>query len=403
MSENRSVDKICMVTSGYIPVPAIKGGAIEQLVQLLIDKNESDRLFDFTVITCDIEDESVHKRYCSTKFIYIKHSKYSKIIKKIRRGLKKIIKYDCWMLDRYNRMVSDYLKKNGAEFKYIVDEGCVDFQVFKSVAKICGREKIVIHLHAEIFSNPLIERVFGNALAISKFVEKGFKDSLHSNIKVALLYNAVDLSRFQKHITSEEKRQIRLSLGLTNDDFVVIYCGRLIPEKGVKELVEAVINLKQSDIKLVIVGSSAFQGAVLTDFQKELQVIAQDKRIIFTGFVDNRELYKYHQMADVGAVPSVWGEGFCVSLVEMMASGLPTIVTRRGGLVEVGTEETSMFIEWEHNLADNIQEGILSLYGNSHRLESMAGKSRQRALVFDGQNYLENYRGALILLDNMKS
>lgn len=396
-----TIEKICIVTAGTLPVPSIKGGAIEQLVQLLIDRNEQLHLFDFVVLT--VRDGNNCTTYKNTKFVTFKPNPLlDKSVLFIRRCIRRLFKTDCWLLNRYNQMVYTYLNNNGRQFKYIVNEGCVDFEVFGKISYDIGRERIVFHMHSETHSSPLVEQVYGNAFAISKFVEKEFKESLHSDLKVVLLYNAVDLSRFQKYLTSEEKRRIRLSLGLRDDDFVAIYCGRLIPEKGIKELVEAVVNLKQSNIKLVIVGSSAFQGAVLTNFQKELQFIAQDKRIIFTGYVDNRELYKYHQMADVGVVPSVWGEAFCVSLVEMMASGLPTIVTRRGGLVEVGTEETSLFIECNHNLVENIQNAIFSLYKNSQRLDSMADKSRQRAFAFDGLNYLENYRGALIQLDNMK-
>ena len=44
--------KICFVTCGALPVPAIKGGAIEQLIELLINENERTPKFEFTVVEC---------------------------------------------------------------------------------------------------------------------------------------------------------------------------------------------------------------------------------------------------------------------------------------------------------------------------------------------------------------
>ena len=61
--------KICFVTCGALPVPAIKGGAIEQLIELLINENERTPKFEFTVVECcDSKVEQEFKKYKYTHF-----------------------------------------------------------------------------------------------------------------------------------------------------------------------------------------------------------------------------------------------------------------------------------------------------------------------------------------------
>ena len=68
--------KICFVTCGALPVPAIKGGAIEQLIELLINENERTPKFEFTVVECcDSKVEQEFKKYKYTHFVQLKHPK----------------------------------------------------------------------------------------------------------------------------------------------------------------------------------------------------------------------------------------------------------------------------------------------------------------------------------------
>ena len=59
-------------------------------------------------------------------------------------------------------------------------------------------------------------------------------------MSISVLKNMIDLSKFAKNIHHEEKTQIRRNLGFSLDDFVIIYCGRIIEVKGVKELIRCV-------------------------------------------------------------------------------------------------------------------------------------------------------------------
>ena len=109
--------------------------------------------------------------------------------------------------------------------------------------------------------------------------------------------------------------QIRQAYGLEKDSYV-LFLGRIVPEKGLRYLVEAFQKVK-TDKKLVIAG-----GASDTDgFMKELQSLAAgDDRILFTGFVQGRLLEELYSNAYVYTLPSDL-EGMPLSLLEAMSYG----------------------------------------------------------------------------------
>lgn len=112
-----------------------------------------------------------------------------------------------------------------------------------------------------------------------------------------------------------EAREITELYGLNKDEYI-LYLGRLVPEKGVKYLIEAYKQLK-TDKKLVIAGGSSDTSV----YEKECRVLADDDtRIIFTGFVQGRVLEELYSNAYVYVLPSDL-EGMPLSLLEAMSYG----------------------------------------------------------------------------------
>lgn len=102
---------------------------------------------------------------------------------------------------------------------------------------------------------------------------------------------------------------------LRKDEYI-LFLGRLVPEKGIKYLIEAFKNIK-TDKKLVIAGGSSDTD----EFAKKLKELAkEDKRIIFTGFVQGRELEELYSNAYLYCLPSDL-EGMPLSLLEAMSYG----------------------------------------------------------------------------------
>ena len=119
-------------------------------------------------------------------------------------------------------------------------------------------------------------------------------------------------------ITRPERKEpnlIREKYGLQGQDYI-LFLGRLVPEKGLRYLIKAYKNVKTGK-KLVIAGGSSDTE----DFQKELHMMAaEDKRIIFTGFVQGQLLEELYSNAYVYTLPSDL-EGMPLSLLEAMSYG----------------------------------------------------------------------------------
>lgn len=388
--------KICFVTCGALPVPAIKGGAIEQLIELLINENERTPKFQFTIVECcDSIVEQELRKYKYTNFVQLKHPGYreNKLWWKLRGAVRKLMRYDMPTILPFNRRVKSFLCKEGGQFDYIISEGC-EADIFSKPSQMYGAGKFVYHIHSETFSSPFFENTFGHIIAVGDFIKNRFVSSMiRKNLSIWVLKNKIDLSKFDRDISVEEKVRIRQMLGFSLDDFVIIYCGRLIEVKGVKELIEAVLSIDNPKIKVMIVGSSDFKGAKMTDYQCSILSMAtkNEDRIAFTGYVDNNLLYRYHKSANIAVVPSICEEAFNIAILEFMASGIPTIATRSGGMIEEGTSATTLFVDKGCNIVNNIKNAILKLYNDPIRLSAMSKNSLEHSLLFDKNMYLNDF------------
>lgn len=113
----------------------------------------------------------------------------------------------------------------------------------------------------------------------------------------------------------EEIKIIDEKFFLKKDEYI-LFLGRLVPEKGIKYLIQAFKDVKTNK-KLVIAGGSSDTN----EFTKELKELAKDdKRIIFTGFVQGRELEELYSNAYLYCLPSDL-EGMPLSLLEAMSYG----------------------------------------------------------------------------------
>jgi glycosyltransferase involved in cell wall biosynthesis len=115
----------------------------------------------------------------------------------------------------------------------------------------------------------------------------------------------------------------RLAQFFTSDEPTVVYFGKLLYNKGVHVLLEA---LREVDARSVIVGFG--------DYREELEAIAP-ARTLFTGPLEHRHLAHLLPLADVTVVPSIFPEAFGMVAAEAAASGSPPLVARHSGLAEV--------------------------------------------------------------------
>jgi len=163
--------------------------------------------------------------------------------------------------------------------------------------------------------------------------ELGIKEGLIPEEKVVVLAkgssNGLNLNRFdRKNISKAAIESKKKELGIRDEEIVLGFVGRIIPRKGVSELINAwkTIRNKYPNIKLLLVGQYESEQPIDTI---TLDEINNDERILTTGRVNDVELYMC--IMNIFVFPAHW-EGFGNVLIEAAALGLPIITTNATGV-----------------------------------------------------------------------
>jgi glycosyltransferase involved in cell wall biosynthesis len=122
----------------------------------------------------------------------------------------------------------------------------------------------------------------------------------------------------------DEDNADRLAQFLAGDRATVVYFGKLIYNKGVHLLLDA---LKDVDARAVIVGFG--------DYRAQLEQQAEGLPVLFTGPLEHRHLVHLAALADVAVVPSIFPEAFGMVAAEAAAAGCPPVVANHSGLAEI--------------------------------------------------------------------
>lgn len=384
--------KIALVLPEVYPVPAVLGGAVEELVTILIEQNEIEQKAEFIVFSmANATAEEKAKEYKHTKVVFIqKTSLFDRIINRILRYSNPFIKGKTLIDIAYYRRVFRYLKEQPVDA--IVAEGGL-YHEFHRFAEKFGKEKIYLHIHHHLLCEPYIDHLYGGVIGISEFAtNEWLRTTEDKEVRPYTVYNCVNEEKFNKRITAEERAQLRAEFGFGDEDIVVMYCGRILEVKGARELVQAIINIDDPHIKLLMIGSAISGGNAATPYVTEVQRLVEQAgdKVKFTGYIDNKELYRYYQSADMQVIPSLWEEAAGLIAIEGMLSGLPLIVTKSGGLVEYATSDVAIQVDREGIVA-NLEKEIKELAYDTAKRENMKKVSYEKAKDFPKSRFYNSF------------
>lgn len=389
--------KIAILTCGILPIPAVQGGAVENLIDFYLEYNNKMKLHDITIYSPWDNKIKKHQALSSdvNHYIYIDVSSFkARIARRI---------YKCFHTNEYyNHFIEYYFERIYAIMKYqhydcILLENCPGY-TYKLSQR--GYKSIILHLHNELLHSTsryheLIFNSLTKILTVSDYI-KGRVSTIQQSEKIQTLYNGINLQNFSIKKPCAISRN---SIGFSEEDLVMVYSGRINREKGVSELIEAVLLLKDlPQIKLMIIGGSFFGN---TDHDDEFIHSLKDKakdikdKIIFTGFIPYAEMPAYLQLADIAVIPSIWNDPFPTTELEAQAMGLPIITTRRGGIPEEVSDKNAILLETDEHFVENLASAILDLYKHPEKRQQMAAASVERAKLFDKETFAKNFFNAI--------
>jgi glycosyltransferase involved in cell wall biosynthesis len=157
----------------------------------------------------------------------------------------------------------------------------------------------------------------------------------------------------------------RLAAFLAGERPTVVYFGKLIENKGVRLLLEAMRGL---DARLVVAGFGSDRAA--------LEAAADGLDVLFTGALEHRHLVHLCALADVAVVPSIFPEAFGMVAAEAAAAGCPPVVADHTGLAEVAAGLRAHYPDGLADLAAFPRGDAATLHDRLERLLALGGAER---------------------------
>lgn len=385
--------KICIIVPYDYPVPACYGGAVEFLMQVLIDENEKCGKFRFEVLSTygsKIEELNLGT-YCYTTFVYFSKSKYDKIFNYIARGFSKCFKIYFPIYPRIYSLLY-YIKKHRNEYDYVLFENGSNL-ILPLLAKVYPKNQILCHLHWNgKGANKIIDDSFKYFLPVSEFCARRWQDMTGRLDDVYIWKNCYDDHAFSKHLTDEEKVNLKRELGITEDEKVVIFVGRILPLKGIKQLIQALNLLGDEKNHLLIIGGAKFGMGDVTPFEKEIDQNLQDSVFRYSklGFISNSELYRYYAISDIAVMPSLYEEAASLVNIEVLATGTPLITTNSGSNREyVG--DAALLVNTDSSFVENLAESIHTMLTDPILQQEYSQRGKRRSQYFTRAQYFSQF------------
>lgn len=352
--------KLAFICSEKLPSPAVKGGAVQVMLDGIlpfISSNHQITIFSITDPTL-----AERERLQSIEYIRFPRENYET---KVALELKKY-KFD--LIHVFNRPKNIMLYKTAAP-----------------------ESTFVLSLHNDMFSPMKLSReeaeeVIENVAAITT-VSKYIRQTVigrypQAASKIQVLYSGLNLSQYTP-IWSAEGQKIRIEMRKNyqvESKKVILFIGRLDKTKGPHLLIEALQFLipKHPDIVLVLVGGKWFSDNTTDEYVQSLHELAKGfgNHVLFTQYIPSEQIPKILLMGDLFVCSSQWHEPLARVHYEAMAAGIPIITTNRGGNAEVFNQGKNGMIIDEYDQPKAFSQAIHTLLGQPYLADVMAKNGR---------------------------
>jgi len=337
--------RIAQIVSEKFPVPPVYGGAIQGIVYeyslLLKDK------FHITIFSrpCNEQKED------TLSYEPIPISALERFFTSIYRNgtLSKVILMKAAF--KYG-VVYSYIYRCGLKIRNSYDILHIhNNPLFVNILSRAAKSSaIILHMNNPHFTSAkymkYLRRLYKKSveksdviICASKYIEDDIRSAYeNADGKCITIYNGIDLNEF--YLRSEElNKQTLLKYGLDPHKKLILFVGRIVKEKGVHTLIDALKIMKQSNFQVAIAGASNFKASVpLTPYERGIYEKAKELKglIRFLGHVDRKEIAFLFSAADLCVMPSEPHQEACpLVLLEAMACSKCVVASNTGPYPEI--------------------------------------------------------------------
>jgi len=356
---------IAMICTELLPVPPIRGGAIQILIAgVLPHLAKRHRVTVYSVADRDLPSRESAD---GVEYVRLPRKRYAyNVAAELEAVRKSGMSYD--VVHVFNRPGNVLIYKTAMpESRFVVSLHNEMYRVGK-ISEELGRLTI---------------RALDKIMSISDYIGATIVTRFPSaSSKVRTVYSAVDLSRYAP-VWAEEAQAVRAELrkayGLEGKK-VVLFVGRLSAVKGPDILIQAMERVfrEYPDATLLIVGSKWFHDERVDEYGIRLRQAAErfGDRIRFTGFVPPSRLPETYLAGDVFVCSSQWQEPLARVHYEAMGAGLPVITTNRGGNAEIVTHGVNGLVIDDYTNPEAFAEAIGYLFDHPDEADRLARAGR---------------------------
>jgi len=250
-----------------------------------------------------------------------------------------------------------------------------------------------LHMHSvprKYYGTKKIISESAGLICISDYVAnemtKGGQLKIEKN-KIYIMYNCLNTDVF-KPIVYDEAKEIRKLYNIPENKKIVLFAGRLCPEKGIAELLQMVQKLDREDVVLLVVGSNFYKSQIISPYEEYLKQLCDPvkNKVIFTGYIDYENMPKYYAAADCVTLPSMWEEPAGMTIIEAMACGKPVITTYSGGIPEYVGEGNCIVLERD-NIIEKLAKNVGAILDNEEEAQTLSKKAEIRASRYNQEFY----------------
>ncbi|MFD2371201.1 glycosyltransferase family 4 protein [Brevibacillus sp. GCM10020057] len=330
--------KVVMICTEKLPVPPVRGGAIQTYIAGIVDFLGQHH--DLTVLGTTDPSLPMDERVRNVRYVRVDGQ---------------------GVFETYAEQVVQFLRTQSYDVVHVFNRP----RLVPLIREVLPNARIILSMHNDMFDQGKIspevavktiaetERIITISNYVGQVIQSLYPEAAG---KLRTIYSGVDLQKFVPWEMSQRAQQARQELrsmyNLGNRQ-VILFVGRLTPKKGADILVRAMNDLHErySNIALVLVGGSWYGVDKISDYVAYVRALADRSPIpvITTGFVNAEQIHQWFCAGDIFVCPSQWEEPLARVHYEAMAAGLPFVTTKRGGNAEVIIGDNGLLVEEPEN------------------------------------------------------
>jgi glycosyltransferase involved in cell wall biosynthesis len=381
--------KVALICSEKLPVPPIRGGAIQLyidgIVPFLIKKHQ------VTVLSISDPELKDYEIVDGVEYCRVPAVNKNKYVELVSRELS----------ERQFDMVHIFNRPKFLRFFHNASPG----------------SNFILSLHNEMFAPDKIGngeadfclKTVRQVITVSEFIKKTVLNNYPlAGGKIKTIYSGVDPDEFHPIWTKkarEIKQKIIGGFGIGNSK-IVLAVTRFSVKKGVHLVISAMEEVlkKNPQTVLIVVGSKWYGSNRIDEYVSHVYKLAKnipEKNVVFTGFIPPRQVAKFFSASDIFVCASQWQEPLARIHYEAMAAGLPIITTDRGGNAEVVEGYGNGIVVPEYNNSGDFAWAINFLLENP--LIALAMGRRGRKLAEEKYNWGRVAREIMEIYDTVEN